>query len=129
MPEIGETVTCAETGKQFTIAHDGEHTFNYALGHDGRIFSNEGVDLAERRELLDRSRPFTGYISSDGKSLTGWKGNVLGRVVSSSTVRVAQWSAFHGKTMNAYRIRDCHGAMWHGRGSAGMSINIRPMKG
>lgn len=128
MPEIGQTVICAETGKRFIVAAEGI-SFNYATNDTGEVVSNKGVDIREKRELLDRSRPFTAYLSSDGKQLTGWKGNVLGRVVSSSTVRLAQWSAFHGRTMQAVRVRDCHGGLWYGRGNAGMAINIRPMKG
>jgi hypothetical protein len=128
MPEVGQTVTCAETGKAFVVTTDG-FTFNYAQDDAGNVYSDEGVDLREKRELLDRSRPFVGYLSSDGNHLTGWKGNILGRVVSRSTVRLTRWSYIHGRTIEAVRIRDIHGRLWYGRGNPGIAITIRAMKG
>ena len=76
-PPLGSVQTCAETGERFTIARDG-CSFNYATTREGAIISDKGVDIRERRELLDRSRPFTCYLSSDGRHVTGWKGNILG---------------------------------------------------
>lgn len=128
MPQVGQTVTCAETGKTFVITTDGM-TYNYATDREGHIFSDEGVDIRERRALLDRSLPFTAYLSSDGRRLTGWKGNVLGTVVDWSPCKLTRWSFIHGKEYRAVRIRDVHGAMWYGRGSPGVCINIRPCKG
>ena len=122
--EVGQTVTCAETGKQFTIERQGM-TFNYATDAQGNVYSDEGVDIRERRELLDRSKPFTCYLSSDGKHVTGWKGNILGTVTYESTSR----TGFYGSKLTHIRVRDVHGAGWYGKGSGrGMCINLRPMK-
>lgn len=125
--ELGRILQCAETGKYFIAQSDG-FTFNYAQDSAGNTYSDEGVNFRERRELLDRSRPFTCYISSDGKSVTGWKGNKLGDIIQASTVRLAQWSAFHGKSMLAVKVRDVHGGLWYGRGSPGICINLRACK-
>ena len=128
MPSIGESVTCAETGRVFTIARDG-CSYNYATSQTGEILSDTGVDLRQRRELLERSAPIVGYLSSDGKHFTGWKGNILGTVTRSTLVRLTRLSFTHGKYIRAVQVRDVHGGMWHGRGSEGICITLRPLKG
>ena len=128
MPNIGDTVKCAETGRDFVVARDG-CSFNYATSQSGEILSDIGVDIRERRELLDRSKPFAGYLSSDGKRFTGWKGNILGTVTRSTLVRLTRASHVHGKYIRAVQVRDVHGGMWHGRGSEGICITLRPLKG
>jgi len=124
--KLGDTLTCAETGKQFIAAACGITT-NYAHDREGNVYSDEGVDIGERRALLDRSKPFTGYLSEDAYKLTGWKGNVLGRVTRTSTVKVARRSYAHGPVL-AVRVIDIHGGEWFGRGSPGMCITLRPCK-
>jgi hypothetical protein len=121
---FGDVLTCAETGKTFTAARDGITT-NYARTSDGQILSDEGVDLRERRELLDRSRPFGCYLSCDGLHVTGWKGNVLGRVVRESESD----TGWHGSTITHVNVIDCHGNPWHGKGAGrGMCITLRASK-
>lgn len=123
--EIGDVLTCAVTGAQFVAARDGI-SFNFARDSAGRPVSDAGVDLAERRELLDRSKPFDCYLSSDGRSVTGWKGNVLGTVTRSSKAR----TGWHGTWIVAVSVTDVHGGHWHGRGRGpGMCITLRPSKG
>ena len=117
---LGDALTCAETGKRFNAARDG-CSVNYARGPDGSIISDEGVDLRERRELLDRSRPFGCYLSGDGKHVTGWKGNILGWVTRESSSR----TGWHGSTITHVRVIDCHG-IGAGRG---MCITLRACKG
>lgn len=76
-------------------------------------------------ELRDRSRPFVGYISSDGATLTTWPGGILGRVTSQSSYRGGFW----GSRLHCYRVRDVHGAEWFGRSSGpGMAIRLRPCR-
>ena len=125
---IGQTLTCHETGKTFVAAIDG-CTTNYAINDAGEIFSDEGVDLAQKRDLLDRTKPFLCYVSSDGKAVTGWKGNILGKVVQKIPCRLTRKSHWHGKDYSSVRVQDCHGGLWYGRGSAGLAITLRPMKG
>ena len=123
-PPLGSVQTCAETGERFTIARDG-CSFNYATTREGAIISDKGVDIRERRELLDRSRPFSCYLSSDGKHVTGWKGNILGTVTRESESR----NGWHGSTIACIRVTDCHGAEWHGRGPGrGMYVTLRACK-
>ncbi len=127
---IGDVLTCAETGKQFFAASDGIST-NYARDAEGNVYSDEGVNIRERRGLLDRTRPFDCYVSSDGKHVTGWKGNVLGDIVRAVRTPLPfgrQFSHWHGKEYSAYTIRDVHGAYWHGKGSPGVCIRLHPSR-
>ena len=122
---IGQILTCHETGKQFAAASDG-FTFNYARDRAGNIYSDEGVDIREKRDMLDRSKPFFCYVSSDGNRVTGWKGNTLGRVTWSSSSRTGWCRSW----ITHVRVTDVHGNKWHGKGSgAGMFIRLHPSKG
>lgn len=77
-------------------------------------------------QLLDRSKPFTGYLSSDGKRFTNWSGHRIGTIVYRSTSR----TGWHGSEITHVRILDVHGGLWHGKGAGpGMCLTIRPMKG
>lgn len=122
-----ETFVCKETGKTVAI-ESGGFTFNYARDADGNYYSDEGVDIRERRELLDRSKPFFAYLSGDGKRLTGWKGNILGTVIWRRPCKLTRRSWMHGEYIDAVRIHDVHGGLWYGRGSPGIAIKIFPTK-
>jgi hypothetical protein len=122
--KVGDALTCAVTGARFIAARAG-CSFNYAIDAQGRPVSDEGVDISERRELLDRTGPFGCYLSGDGRHVTGWKGNVLGTVTRSSASR----SGWHGTSITAVTVIDVHGGAWHGRGAGrGMCITLRPLK-
>lgn len=123
--KVGDTVTCAETGKSFTVESDG-FTFNYARQASGEIISDEGVNIRERRGLLDRSKPFGCYMSGDGMHVTGWKGNILGTV----TQYTAHRTGFYGSYQHYFSVTDVHGGLWAGRGAGpGMYCTLRAMKG
>ena len=122
---MGDTLICGETGKPFIAARDG-CSVNYAWRRDGTVVSDEGVDIAERRELLDRSKPFFCYLSGDGRRVTGWKGNTLGIVTMGSESR----TGWYRSTITHIRVTDVHGGRWYGKGAGrGMSIVLRPSKG
>ena len=121
---LGATVNCHVTGKPFITAREG-CSFNYAWDREGHIISNEGVDIAERKELLDRTKPFFCYLSCDGRHVTGWKGNILGDVVWHST----STTGWYGSSITHIRVIDVHGNKWHGKGSGrGMCITLRANK-
>ena len=129
MSMVGKKIICAETGKCFTGAIVGIST-NYAYDNNGNYFSDEGVYIREKRELLDRTKPFFAYISYDGKTITGWKGNVLMNVTYSTPCKLSRMSFTHSnKTYRSIVARDIHGGLWYGRGSAGVCITLRPYKG
>lgn len=122
--KVGDTLTCNETGRAFAVTSDG-FTFNYARDRQGYVFSDEGVDLREKREMLDRTQPFTCYLSGDGKHVTGWKGNILGTVLTESTSR----NGWHGSKVTHVNVRDVHGNLWHGKGAGrGICLTLRARK-
>lgn len=121
--EIGQTLTCHVTGKAFTAARDG-FTTNYATDAQGRIYSDEGVDITQRREMGARKGPVGAYVSSDCKRVTGWKGNTLGTITQATRGRVGFCPDGLYVT-----VRDVHGGYWHGRNAGpGMCITLRPSK-
>lgn len=130
LPSInfGDTLTCTETGKQFIAVRDGITT-NYARDSAGNVYSDEGVDIRQRRELLTRSKPFVCYLSNDGRSVTGWKGNILGSVIDWSPCELTRRSYTHGKSYRSVRVKDVHGGLWYGRGSPGIAITLRATRG
>lgn len=124
-PNVGDVVTCAETGEQFTIARDG-CSFNYATTRAGEVLNDRGVDIREKRELLDRSKPFFCYVSGNGQHVTGWKGNTLGNVQAYAESS----SGWQGATIARFQVVDVHGQRWSGRGAGrGMCCTLRAMKG
>lgn len=125
--KLGALIRCAETGEIFTAAPDG-CSVNYARDSRDRLLSDVGVDIRQRRDMLDRSRPFGCYISGDGKRVTGWKGNTLGTVTASYRIGCARRSYVHGETLLAVRVRDVHGRNWYGRGSPGVAVTLRACK-
>ena len=91
---------------------------------DGGLHCYDCCHTRDLEALRDRSRPFGGYISTDGRTLINWTGRALGRVVSASTYR-NNW----GARVHCYTIRDAHGGYWHGRGAGpGMYVRLRPSK-
>jgi len=121
---VGDTLTCTETGKRFIATSNG-CTFNYARDSSGNVYSDDGVNIRENRDMLDRSKPFGCYLSTDGRHVTGWKGNILGHVTLSSVSR----TGWHGSQLTHVRVTDNHGGRWHGKGAGrGMYITLRPSK-
>jgi hypothetical protein len=121
---IGDTLTCAETGKQFIAARDG-CTTNYATNDAGEVFSDEGVHIRDMREFSHRAGPVFCYLGEHCATVTGWKGNVLGNVTRKSVSR----TGFHGSTITHVRVRDLHGKNWHGKGAGPcMCITLHPCK-
>lgn len=129
LPTFGPaSFICCKCKKACPLNTDGGGGTGYARA------SRESTDLicypcadeSQRVDMLDRSRPFGCYLSGDGRRVTTWTGGTLGDVVQSGTSR----TGWHGTKITHVRVRDVHGAMWHGKGAgAGMCITLRPMKG
>ena len=101
----------------------------YAVHEWGQLICYDCSDKRQREEMRDRSRPFTAYVSSDGKDVTTWTGGKLGSVVSRRRCELTRQSFTHSrKEYSSFRVRDIHGAEWYGRGSPGICINLRPCK-
>jgi len=118
---------CDDCGTAFPIHPAGQcGGTGYAdCPNDGKRVCYPCADKRQVVELKDRSQPFTGYLSEGCERFTTWTGGTLGRVVALTEAR----SGFHGSRQTIVRVRDVHGALWHGRGAgAGMCITLRPMK-
>lgn len=122
-PEVGSTVVCAETGKQFVVAHHGI-SFNYGYDSEGRVYSDEGILIRTKRHLKERKGPIGVYVSSDGQTITAWKGENLGRITWSEE----KLSGFAGRLLHVNAV-DEFGGTWYGKGlGKGMCITLRPSK-
>lgn len=122
---LGAWITCAETGERFRTAVVGS-SYNYAWSRTGELLSDAGVDIRERRAMLEGNGPFGCYLSEDGRHVAGWKGNALGFVTRETTSH----TGWHGSTLVHVRVTDCHGNEWHGKGAGrGMLIRLHRSKG
>jgi hypothetical protein len=102
----------------------------YAITPDGSTICYGCADKRTIAELKDRTRPMGAYLSSDGARATTWTGGTLGAVVWSRPCRLTRLSFTHSKSsFRSVNVRDVHGGMWYGRGSPGVCITLRPMKG
>lgn len=81
------------------------------------------MDTCEREILADpETVRYTCYVSSDGRSITGWRGNVLGVVTHRGAVH--PWSR-RGEGRYYLRARSTDGRDWHGTGAPGMFCTLR----
>jgi hypothetical protein len=123
----GDLLRCHETGKEFIAKQEGI-SYNYAKDSQGFVYSDEGVDIQERRTFFENwpvRKPVYCYLSDDGKRVTGWKGNELGKVTWSSTSRTGR----RNSSITHVNVIDTHGNPWHGKGAgAGVCITLRPSK-
>jgi hypothetical protein len=125
---LGEVLTCHETGERFVAVLDGIST-NYARDCEGNVYSDDGVYRREAREIRERKGPFVGYVNDAG-DLTTWKGRVLAKAWGSRPCKLARTSFLHdARSYRSYWFRAPDGGLWHGRGSAGIVIKVRPVKG
>ena len=125
---IGKVLICTETGKEFIGANEGI-SVNYATNDKGEIFSNEGVNIAELRELNDLTKPVFAYVSSNSKHITGWKGNILMNITWQTSCKLSRLSYTHSeKSYKSFKAKDANGNYWHGRSSAGICITMRAYK-
>ncbi len=127
LPEYGPAgFRCCDCGavRLFNMGTPGGT--GYARVDGNQLCCYECADSRRRAEMLDRSRPFSAYISGEnGATLTTWTGGLLGHVAGHSTYR-NNWGAL----IHCYSVRDVHGGYWHGRNSGpGMCITLRPSKG
>ncbi len=104
-------------------------TTGTARTQDGKEICYACADARQREDLKDRSRPFTAYVSSDGKTITTWTGGKLMDIRQSWRIPLTRFSFTHGRTILHIRARDVHGGDWFGRGNPGIAITLRPTKG
>lgn len=121
---IGKTIVCAETGKSFVGESVNGFTTNYARDSEGNVYSDEGVYIRAKKELIDENKVYA-YVSCDGKFIQGWKQDHKLMTV------IAKWennSGFAGK-MVYFDARDENGQKWHGKAKQfGHCITMRKVK-
>lgn len=120
---------CALCFNPFPPVPAGGGAAGYAVTRDGSHICYACADAQQREELKDRE-PFSAYLSSDGKTITTWTGGKLMDIAQSWPCTLTRNSHWHSaKSYRSIRAVDVHGAKWYGRGSAGVCITLRPMKG
>lgn len=94
------------------------------------------ADKRQIEDLKDRSQPFVAYLSLVSKDsylgykITTWTGGELMKVTSARPCELTRMSFTHSRNgyMSVHAV-DVHGGHWHGRGSEGIAIKLRPCKG
>lgn len=108
----------------------------YAILPDGERICYACADRMQIEELKDRSKPFCAYVSLVAKDswlgykITTWTGGELMRVTAARPCRLTRPSFTHDRKgyMSIHAV-DVHGGHWAGRGSEGVAIKLRPVKG
>ena len=124
--EAGVSFRCMTCKAVKPVGTSGGTGYARPRGCDG-LLCYGCADLAQIADLKDRSKPFSAYVSSDGHSITTWTGGHLMRVTRSRACRLTRQSYTHSRNSFAsFHAVDVHGGHWHGRGSPGICINLRP---
>jgi len=120
---------CSQCGAEFPVNPPGySGASGYAILPNKRRICYACADKRQIEALKDRSRPFVAYVGKG--TITTWTGGKLMTITRSVPCQLTRQSWTHER--NSYRsIRavDVHGAHWAGRGSEGIAIKLRPVKG
>jgi len=87
------------------------------------------ADKLQVEDLKDRSKPFCAYVGK-GNEITTWTGGKLMTIMRAWPCKLTRQSFTHDR--NGYlsiHAVDVHGGHWAGRGSEGIAIKLRPVKG
>lgn len=119
---LGTVFICADCQTSITIVKEG-CSFNYATKRSGEKVCNCCVKKEEIRHIENDEKVFA-YLSSDGASITDWKGNILAKVVRNWDIS----NNFGGK-ITCIRAITTSGRKLHGKGPGeGMYIRLQPCK-
>ena len=119
---------CAECNAVFPQTPAGGGAAGYAVAPDGRHICYACADVREIAQLKDRSKPFYAYV---GKGIiTTWTGGKLMTITASRPCALTRASNWHDKgSFKSIHAVDVHGGHWTGRGSEGLAIKLRAVKG
>ena len=121
---------CSCCNEALHLPNPGERcSTGYARGAADELICYPCADNLQRAAMLDRSHPVGAYIASDGRAVTTWTGGILGRVSYWTRCELTRRSRMHGTHYRSIHVIDVHGAHWHGRGSPGLAVSLRPCKG
>jgi len=100
----------------------------YSIYDEKHLVCYSCADAREREAIKER-KPYFAYLSGDGLRVTTWTGGKLMDVVRSRPCTLTRPSWTHDrKSYKSVSAVDVHGGKWHGRGSAGICIKMRPSK-
>ena len=121
--------TQCSCGALFPV-HQAGHTgaSGYAVLPSGERICYACSDKLSVEELKDRTKPFYGYVGK-GNSITTWTGGKLMTITRAWPCKLTRYSFTHGKSCLSIHAVDVHGGHWAGRGSVGIAIKLRPVKG
>ena len=123
--EDGVCFLCSDCQKTNPVQTSGGT--GYACTKEGAIICYACADKRQVEDLKDRSKPFVGYLTF--ATVTTWTGGLLMRVIRSAPCKLTRPSFTHDRnSFRSIRARDVHGKDWHGRGSVGIAIILRPCK-
>lgn len=100
----------------------------YAITPSGKRICYACADKAQIEELKDRSKPIVAYVGKDD-AITTWTGGKLMRITRARPCKFTRPSFTHGNLCLSIHAVDVHGGHWAGRGSEGIAIKLRPVKG
>ena len=118
---------CTDCGRPFKLPLYTCGT-GYATLPDGNRICYTCADRRQIEDLKDRSKPFNAYV---GKGvITTWTGGKLMTITASQPCQLTWQSNWHDeKSFRSIHAVDAHGGHWAGRGSEGVAIKMRPVKG
>lgn len=120
---------CADCGAPFPEYPPGYcGGTGYATLPKGSRICYPCADKRQVEELKDRSRPFTAYVGK-GMEITTWTGGKLMTITRAWPCKLTRPSFTHDRHgfLSIHAV-DVHGGHWHGRGSEGIAITLRPCK-
>lgn len=123
-----KTNICSDC-KQIITAAPGSLGTGYADFDDGSRVCYPCADKRQVADLKDRSKPFSAYVG-ENNTVTTWTGGKLMTITRAWPCQLTRQSFMHSASgyLSIHAV-DVHGGHWAGRGSAGMAIKLRPVKG
>ena len=127
----GAAFICSDCNEAICLPCGRPGGTGYARTQSDALICYPCADKREIADLIGADRAY-GYLSGDGRRFTTWPGGTLGAVIQATRTALPfgrSHSWMHGKGYRAVRVRDVHGRIWHGKGSPGVCITLRRIKG
>jgi len=125
--EEGVSFQCAQCGAVKPVQTSGGTGYGYNA--QDQIVCYACCTVNDKEQLKDRSKPFFAYINGEGNAIHTWSGGHLMKIARSRSCQLTRHSFWHSRdSFMSVHCVDVHGGHWHGRGSAGICIKLRPCK-
>lgn len=126
--EQGVCFKCGHCGAVKPVRTNGGTGYGYATHESETPVCYECLDQLQIEELKNRNKRVLGYVG-DG-IITTWTGGKLMTITRSRPCELTRHSYMHSRRsyMSIHAV-DVHGGHWAGRGSNGVLIKLRPVKG